>query len=156
MGPFELMNVTGVPIAFHAATTLGRRVRADVRIAGAPSRPGGSRQPWTIDGTPDAALFATVGDRLAAAACYVAGALVDEGVGTIEDTDIGARVGLRWRRGPFELMNHLGLARARDLVAAFAARWNVRVPATLDNQARPAGRSASRSCVRRSPMASPR
>ena len=24
MGPFELMNVTGVPIAFHAATTLGR------------------------------------------------------------------------------------------------------------------------------------
>ena len=24
MGPFELMNVTGVPIAFHTATTLGR------------------------------------------------------------------------------------------------------------------------------------
>ena len=24
MGPFELMNVTGVPIALHAATTLGR------------------------------------------------------------------------------------------------------------------------------------
>ena len=28
----------------------------------------------------------------------VAAALVDEGVGTIEDTDIGARVGLRWAR----------------------------------------------------------
>ena len=24
MGPFELMNVTGPPIALHAATTLGR------------------------------------------------------------------------------------------------------------------------------------
>ena len=123
MGPFELMNVTGVPIAFHTATTLGRAfgpiyespalLRAQVD-AGAQ---------WTIDGTPDAAAFAIVGDRLAAAACFVAGALVDEGVGTIEDVDIGARVGLRWRRGPFELMNHLGLARARDLVAAFAARW---------------------------------
>ncbi len=139
MGPFELMNVTGVPIAFHTATTLGRAfgpmyespalLRAQVD-AGAQ---------WTIDGTPDAAAFAIVGDRLAAAACFVAGALVDEGVGTIEDVDIGARVGLRWRRGPFELMNHLGLARARDLVAAFAARWNVRVPASIENQAR-AGR----------------
>jgi enoyl-CoA hydratase / 3-hydroxyacyl-CoA dehydrogenase len=135
MGPFELMNVTGVPIAFHTATTLGRAfgpmyespalLRAQVD-AGAQ---------WTIDGTPDAATFTPVGDRLAAAACFVAGALVDEGVGTIEDTDIGARVGLRWRRGPFELMNHLGLARARDLVAAFAARWNVRVPASIEKQA---------------------
>ena len=27
----------------------------------------------------------------------------------MEDTDIGARVGLRWRRGPFELMNVTGI-----------------------------------------------
>jgi enoyl-CoA hydratase/3-hydroxyacyl-CoA dehydrogenase len=72
---------------------------------------------------------------LAAAACYVAAALVDEGVGTIEDTDIGARVGLRWRRGPFELMNHFGIARARDVVAGFAERWKMPMPATLERQA---------------------
>ena len=36
---------------------------------------------------------------------HVAAALVDEQVGSIEDTDIGARVGLRWPKGPFELMN---------------------------------------------------
>ena len=95
-----------------------------------------SGKPWDIGGTPDAGQFKTVGDRLATAACYVAAALVDEGVGTIEDTDIGARVGLRWRRGPFELMNHYGIERARDLVAAFATRWNLPVPATLERQAR--------------------
>ena len=103
------MNVTGVPIALHAATTLGRafgpmyeapaRLRAQVE----------SGKPWEIAGTPDAGQFTVVSDRLATAACYVAAALVDEGVGTIEDTDIGARVGLRWRRGPFELMNHVGI-----------------------------------------------
>jgi enoyl-CoA hydratase/3-hydroxyacyl-CoA dehydrogenase len=138
MGPFELMNVTGVPIAFHTATTLGRafgpmyeapaRLRTQVE----------SGQPWEITGMPDAGQFKTVSDRLATAACYVAAALVDEGVGTIEDTDIGARVGLRWRRGPFELMNHVGIERARDLVAAFAAPWNLPMPATLDRQARAA------------------
>ena len=26
MGPFELMNVTGIPIAVHAATTLGNEL----------------------------------------------------------------------------------------------------------------------------------
>jgi enoyl-CoA hydratase / 3-hydroxyacyl-CoA dehydrogenase len=136
MGPFELMNVTGVPIAFHTATTLGRafgpmyappaRLRAQME----------SGQPWEIAGTPDAGRFKDVADRLATAACYVAAALVDEGVGTIDDTDIGARVGLRWRRGPFELMNHSGIERSRDLVAGFAARWSLPMPATLADQAR--------------------
>jgi enoyl-CoA hydratase / 3-hydroxyacyl-CoA dehydrogenase len=136
MGPFELMNVTGVPIALHAATTLGKAfgplyeapplLRAQVE----------SGRPWTIEGAADPSRFAAVGDRLAAAACYVAAALVDERVGTIEDTDIGARVGLRWRRGPFELMNHLGIERARDLVSAYAARWSVPMPATLADHVR--------------------
>jgi enoyl-CoA hydratase/3-hydroxyacyl-CoA dehydrogenase len=128
MGPFELMNVTGVPIALHAATTLGRAFGPSYEP---PTLLGGqveSGQPWDLSGTADAAKAATVGERLSASVFYVAAALVDEGVGTIEDTDIGARVGLRWRRGPFEMMNQIGIARARDLVATYAARWKVSLP----------------------------
>ena len=136
MGPFELMNVTGVPIALHAATTLGRAFGPMYEAPALLRAQVAAGTPWTITGTPDAGQFTIVGDRLATAACYVAAALVDEGVGTIEDTDIGARVGLRWRRGPFELMNHSGIERTRDRVAAFAARWNLPVPATLERQAR--------------------
>lgn len=135
MGPFELMNVTGVPIALHAATTLGR---AFGRLYEAPAllrTQVESGEPWPIDGTVDPGLFTLIGERLATAVFYVAGALVDEGVGTVDDTDIGARVGLRWRRGPFELMNHLGIERAIDLVDAFAARWQMPVPQTLAAQA---------------------
>ncbi len=135
MGPFELMNVTGVPIALHAATTLGRAFGAMYEAPALLRAQVESGQPWDIAGTPDTGQFKTVGDRLATAACYVAAALVDEGVGTIEDTDIGARVGLRWRRGPFELMNHYGIERARDLVTAFATRWSLPVPAALERQA---------------------
>ena len=138
MGPFELMNVTGVPIAFHTATTLGRAFGPMYEAPALLRAQMESAKPWEISGTPDAGQFTVISGRLATAACYVAAALVDEGVGTIEDTDIGARVGLRWRRGPFELMNHVGIDRARDLVAAFATRWNLPMPATLDRQAREA------------------
>jgi enoyl-CoA hydratase / 3-hydroxyacyl-CoA dehydrogenase len=136
MGPFELMNVTGVPIAFHTATTLGRAFGPMYEPPALLRAQMESGQPWDITGTPDASQFGSVADRLATAACYVAAALVDEQVGTIEDTDIGARVGLRWRRGPFELMNHSGIERSRDLVAGFAARWSLPMPATLADQAR--------------------
>ena len=136
MGPFELMNVTGVPIAFHTATTLGRAFGPMYEPPALLRAQTESGQPWEISGAADAGQFAAAGDRLATAACYVAAALVDEGVGTIEDTDIGARVGLRWRRGPFELMNHYGMGRSKEMIAGFAARWNLSVPATIENRAR--------------------
>ena len=40
MGPFELMNVTGVPIALHAATTFGRAFGRSYDAAGAPEGAG--------------------------------------------------------------------------------------------------------------------
>ncbi|HET7221197.1 MAG TPA: 3-hydroxyacyl-CoA dehydrogenase NAD-binding domain-containing protein [Vicinamibacterales bacterium] len=135
MGPFELMNVTGVPIALHAATTFGR---AFGPLYAPPARlrvQAESGQPWDIRGTADPARFAEIADRMSAAVFYVAAALVDEKVGTIEDTDIGARVGLRWRRGPFEMMNHVGIERASNLVTRYAERWKVPVPAIVRAQA---------------------
>jgi enoyl-CoA hydratase/3-hydroxyacyl-CoA dehydrogenase len=134
MGPFELMNVTGIPIAVHALDTLGR---AFGPLYGTPDRlrrQFESGQLWEVSGEPDAARMDTVADRLAAVVFYIASALVDEGVGTIEDTDIGARVGLRWRLGPFELMNRYGLPRAARLVEDVARRWHVAVPGVLTRQ----------------------
>lgn len=136
MGPFELMNVTGIPIALHAATTLGNAFGPLYEAPALLRAQAESGRPWALGGTADAATAAPVGDRLAAAVFHVAGSLVDEGVGTIEDTDIGARVGLRWRRGPFEMMNHAGIARAAELVSGFAARWKVAVPRAIAAQAK--------------------
>jgi enoyl-CoA hydratase/3-hydroxyacyl-CoA dehydrogenase len=136
MGPFELMNVTGVPIACHTATTLGKAFGPMYEPPDLLRRQMHSGQPWPITGEANSDQFKTVGDRLATAAFYVASALVDERVGTIEDTDIGARVGLRWRRGPFEMMNQYGVERSRDLVAGFASRWDLPIPSTLADRAR--------------------
>ena len=37
----------------------------------------------------------------------------------MEDVDRGAKVGLRWARGPFEMMNRIGVAEAYRMAAAY-------------------------------------
>jgi enoyl-CoA hydratase/3-hydroxyacyl-CoA dehydrogenase len=137
MGPFELMNVTGVPIALHAAGTLGRecgsfyapspRLKAQVE----------AKQNWDLSGAATDAKKAAVADRLLGVTFLVAGALVDEGVGTIEDTDIGARVGLRWPKGPFELMNRFGVEKAAALAASVGKPYGLAAPKILVGRTAP-------------------
>jgi enoyl-CoA hydratase/3-hydroxyacyl-CoA dehydrogenase len=134
MGPFELMNVTGVPIALHAATTLGQAFGPFYAPAERLRRQVEANEPWPLAGEPDARRFDAVAERMLAVVFFVAAALVEEGVGTIEDTDIGARVGLRWPAGPFELMNRHGVAAAAALAGARAARHDLALPRLLREQ----------------------
>jgi enoyl-CoA hydratase / 3-hydroxyacyl-CoA dehydrogenase len=154
MGPFELMNVTGVPIAFHASTTIGEAYGLMYAPPASLRNQAGLGQPWTLDGPTnwkapggpgdpkatggavDPAVHERIAGRLLAITFLVAATLVDEGIGTKEDTDLGARVGLRWPAGPFELMNRHGTARALDAVSALAARWNLSVPPSLADAGR--------------------
>jgi enoyl-CoA hydratase/3-hydroxyacyl-CoA dehydrogenase len=134
MGPFELMNVTGVPIALHAATTLGRVFGTFYAPCAALATQVESGESWDLGGEPDESKFAAVDERMLPAVFYVAAALVGEGVGSVEDTDIGARVGLRWPRGPFEMINRVGVAEATTLVRGLAGRWDLDVPQLLQDR----------------------
>jgi enoyl-CoA hydratase/3-hydroxyacyl-CoA dehydrogenase len=136
MGPFELMNVTGVPIAMHAANTLGRAFGPMYAPAKALVAQVESGKNWVLDGSPDASKFDAVNRRMLAVVFLVATQLVDEEVGTIEDTDIGARVGLRWPRGPFEMINRHGVEEAAALVGEFGGGWDIPVPGMLSLQVR--------------------
>lgn len=136
MGPFELMNVTGVPIALHAATTLGKELGPFYAPSARLAEQVAAKQDWDLAGTPDEAAFEAVGERLFATIALVACELVQQEVATIEDTDIGARVGLRWAFGPFEMMNAAGVAATRDAVGRLLSRWEpTQVPALLESQA---------------------
>ncbi len=135
MGPFELMNVTGVPIALHAAGTLAESSGPMYAPADRLRRQVESGDLWDLSGEPDESGVDAVNERMLAVVFLVASALVAEQVGTIEDTDIGARVGLRWPRGPFQMMNHYGLDKALSLVQTFAGRWEMKVPGRLAEQA---------------------
>jgi enoyl-CoA hydratase/3-hydroxyacyl-CoA dehydrogenase len=123
MGPFELMNVTGVPNALHAATTLGNELGPFYAPAPLLKAQVDKKENWSLKGEIDESRIQTVIDRLYGVCLGVAAALVEEGVATIEDTDRGAKIGLRWIQGPFEIMNTIGIAATCDLVEAIAARY---------------------------------
>ena len=123
MGPFQLMNVTGIPIAVHAATTLGNELGAFYAPAEILKAQMEKKENWPLEGDVDEAKLDEVVDRLYGVCLGVAGALVDEGVATIEDTDRGAKIGLRWIQGPFEIMNKIGIDRTFDVVQQIADKY---------------------------------
>ncbi|MFQ5812402.1 MAG: 3-hydroxyacyl-CoA dehydrogenase family protein, partial [Anaerolineae bacterium] len=136
MGPFALMNATGIPIGYHSTRSLARGLGEFYAPAAALAAQFEAGEPWDLEGEVDEAAKAAVGERLLGVVFGVAAQLVEEGVATTEDTDRGALVGLRWARGPFAMMNELGLDRALELVEQLAARYDsFAVPELLRQQA---------------------
>ena len=123
MGPFELMNVTGVPIAWHSEVTLGRELGSFYEPCDRLVEAGKAGAPWPLDGEPDPSRFAAVAARLRGVVFQVAGELLDEQVCRLEDVDRGAKIGLRWAVGPFEMMNALGTEQAVSEAEVFCARY---------------------------------
>jgi enoyl-CoA hydratase/3-hydroxyacyl-CoA dehydrogenase len=135
MGPFELMNVTGIPIAVHAATTLGNELGpfyAPCDVLKAQNQKG---ENWSLVGTADESKIQPAVDRFYGVCFGVAAALVDEGVASIEDTDRGAKIGLRWIMGPFEIMNKIGIDKTYAAVQAIVDEYDdFKMPAILEKQ----------------------
>ena len=131
LGPFALMNATGIPIAYHSAMSLGQTLGAFYAPADGLTKQFASGQPWDTRGEVEAARKPAVVGRLLGVIFGVAARLVEEGVATAEDVDRGATVGLRWANGPFALMNAMGLEQARALAEAIGCRHVGFVPQLL-------------------------
>jgi len=135
MGPFELMNVTGVPIAYHAAVTLGNKFGPFYEPAEIFKAQFESGELFSLEGEVNKEKLAVVSDRLWPVIFYVTAKLLEERVAKMEDIDVGAKVGLRWRKGPFELMNQFGVDRALSLVEDLLKNWpGLEVPKNLRAQ----------------------
>lgn len=135
MGPFLLMNVTGVPIALHTANTLSKELNP---FYGAPEtlkKQVEKKKDWDLSGDIDESKIDEIADRFLGVGLGVPAELVDDGVASIEDTDRGAKLGLRWSQGPFEIMNELGIDKTYELVAAVAERYpDFKMPGLLEKQ----------------------
>lgn len=123
MGPFELMNVTGIPIAYHSQSTLHKAFGAFYEPSAALKTQFEAEEEWDLDGDVDKATVEAVQERLMGVTFGIACHLVDEGVATREATDRGAMVGLRWAQGPFAMMNRIGTPAALGLVKTVHESW---------------------------------
>jgi enoyl-CoA hydratase / 3-hydroxyacyl-CoA dehydrogenase len=95
------------------------------------------KAPWNLAGTVDEGKLPVIVDRFLGVCLGVAAALVDEGVASIEDTDRGAKIGLRWALGPFEIMNKIGIAKTYEVVQRICRAYpDFKMPAILENQHR--------------------
>ena len=132
MGPFKLMNVTGVPIAYHSSLTMGNKLGPFYAPSSRLKAQFESGELWPLDGEVEEANLEGVSDRLLAVVSYVATAILEEGVSDMADIDLGAKVGLRWSKGPFELMNHIGIKRTHGLIRDLLKPWpDIQVPDRL-------------------------
>ena len=151
LGPFELMNVTGVPIAFHAESSLFRSfgpAYAPAKLLESQFRSG---KPWAWKETSvEPEKKEAVRRRFLGLTLGIATRLVEEGVASAEATDRGATVGLRRQRGPFAQLSSIGLAEGLELVAEYAKRWpgNFPVSEELTQRARRGARAWPLSYVR--------
>lgn len=140
MGPFGLMNATGVPIAWHAQRTLeslGTLYTVADRLRSQAER----NQPWAL-GDPeemriDEATERTVRDRMLGLAFLVCSQILDEEVCSPTDLNRGARIGLKWRRGPIDMMKEVGRDEVERLIRTLAARYQTPFPRDLSSAFEP-------------------
>ena len=122
LGPFGLMNLTGPPIALHSTDYLAEQL-AVPRYDGAANLRElvGDNKMWEIAEVSDYSdeQYQIVSRRLFGVVFGVAAQIVDEGVCSMEDVDRGAKVGLRWAKGPFEMMNKIGVQQSHDMAVEY-------------------------------------
>ncbi len=135
MGPFLLMNVTGIPIAYHSTVSLSNELGEFYGPSQCLKEQFEKQEKWNLEGDVDDDGAGIVEERLLGTVFTVAGSLVEEGVASIEDTDRGAKIGLRWSLGPFEMMNRYGIDRSYEIVAKFVEKHpGLLVPEILKQQ----------------------
>ena len=122
LGPFGLMNLTGPPIALHSTDYLAEQL-AVPRYDGAANLRElvGANKMWEIAEVSDYSdeQYKIVSRRLFGVVFGVAAQIVDEGVCSMEDVDRGAKVGLRWAKGPFEMMNKIGVQQSHEIAVEY-------------------------------------
>ncbi len=132
MGPFELMNVTGIPIAYHSTVGLADKLGNFYGPSNCLKQQFEYNEQWNMVGEIDTSKMKLIEERLFGAVFLVACFLAEENVSSKEDIDRGAKVGLRWQLGPFEMMNRYGIDNSYHIVSQFIKKYPMlKVPNNL-------------------------
>ncbi|MCF8009114.1 MAG: enoyl-CoA hydratase/isomerase family protein [Halanaerobiales bacterium] len=123
MGPFELINVSGLQVSADAPLALIDSCGdfyTPPKILVEQAKKG---KPWDLKGKVKEEKIKEVQELLYGAVFGTVCKILDENIATVEQIDRGAKVGLRWKEGPFELINKLGIDKAYNYVKKVKERY---------------------------------
>jgi enoyl-CoA hydratase/3-hydroxyacyl-CoA dehydrogenase len=124
MGPFKLMNFTGIPIAFHAESSLAKELGDAYKPVDMLKNQFEGKAEWNLEGEVQSDKLDIVKKRLWGCTWGIAAELVNQGVASPEDVDRGAMIGLRWEAGPFAMMNNIGTKEALVILEQYSQSTN--------------------------------
>lgn len=137
-GIMWVQNGSGLGTCYHAAVSMNDYL-ADTDV-GYPAVPDQlkvqfeSGHPWNledgaVDGDPQRQQM--VRERLLGSIFTIATHLIEKGVVSMNDLELGIRTSLAWPKGPFALMNAMGMAEAARLVRLTVESGEFRMPKTF-------------------------
>lgn len=137
-GIIWVLNGSGLGTAYHAAKSMNEYLAGtDV---GFPPVPGElksqfeSGKPFDLEDGPvseDAAVVTKVKENLLGSVFSIATHLIEKKVVSIQDLELGICTALAWPKGPFAMMNELGMAEAARLVRLAVESGNFKMPKTF-------------------------
>lgn len=131
MGPFALMNATGVPIALHAQRTL-EHFGPSYKISNKLAEQVDSGNDWDLSGMDKVEITSdkanVINDRILGCTFFVCSQILAEEICTAVDLNRGAKIGLRWRKGPVDLLQQFGEEEVQNKVSLYTNLYGETVP----------------------------
>lgn len=125
VGPFTAMNLTGGnPITNHSLDVMTSKIGPWFRSPRLMKEAMASGKPWETPKRDEkvelpADQYTKIADAMLGAYFGLAGEILDSGIITLADLELGVETGLAMR-APFSFMNEIGVGRALALVEAYA------------------------------------
>ncbi len=137
-GIMWVQNGSGLGTCYHAAVSMNEYL-ADTDV-GYPAVPDQlktqfeSGSPWNLEDGPvvdDPDLLNAVQDRLLGSIFTIATHLIEKDVVSMQDLELGVCTALAWPKGPFAMMNDVGMEEAARLVALTVDSGEFKMPAAF-------------------------
>jgi len=134
-GIMWVQNGSGLGTCYHAAVSMNDYL-ADTDV-GYPSVPDQlkiqfeSGKPWNLEDGPvadDPALLEVVKDRLLGCIFTISTHLIEKGVVSTKDLELGICTSLAWPKGPFAMMNAMGMEESARLVRLTVESGEFKMP----------------------------
>src|ERR1043166_1482416 len=135
MGPFALMNATGVPVAMYAERSM-EFFGPSYKVSALLEEQVNKKLDWTFSNGHIPASEEqekSVRERMLGCVFFVCSQILEEQVCSAIDLNKGARIGLRWKQGPLELMKKTGIEEVKRLIQQYAARYNEQMPRVTES-----------------------